>query len=154
MRGTGLMGGNDPIVEAVEAEGVRTWSTEEMATELLELCTPAARRQAAQEPIVADLTGGLANTKLNLVELARDAVFASAVGAGADAVVVGAAIGICAFVAPALAGLLIASVVLFLVIALGLVLWRPFPRAGRIVAGSGLAALAILSSNAGAGFFV
>ncbi|RMB75268.1 DUF1729 domain-containing protein [Rhodococcus sp. SBT000017] len=78
VRGTGLMGGNDPIVEAVEAEGVRTWSTDEMATELLQLCTPAARRQAAQEPIVADLTGGLASTKLNLVELARDAAAAAA----------------------------------------------------------------------------
>ena len=52
------------------------------------------------------------------IDMARDAVFNSAVGAGADAIVVGAAIGICAFVAPALAALLVASVVLFLVIAL------------------------------------
>ncbi|ORI21515.1 type I polyketide synthase [Rhodococcus sp. 1168] len=77
VRGTGLMGGNDPIVEAVEAEGVRTWSTSEMATELLKLCEPAARRQAAQAPLLADLTGGLANTKLDLVELSRAAADAA-----------------------------------------------------------------------------
>jgi uncharacterized SAM-binding protein YcdF (DUF218 family) len=43
---------------------------------------------------------------------------------------------------------------LFLVIAAGLAMWRPWPRAGRIVAGSGLAALTFLSSTAGAQFFV
>ncbi len=48
---------------------------------------------------------------------ARDGALNSAVGAGADALVVGAAIGICAAVAPTLAALLIVSVVLFLAIA-------------------------------------
>ena len=43
---------------------------------------------------------------------------------------------------------------LFFVIGLGVALWRWWPRTGRILAGGGLAALAILSSNAGAGFFV
>jgi uncharacterized SAM-binding protein YcdF (DUF218 family) len=43
---------------------------------------------------------------------------------------------------------------LFLLIVIGLLLWRRWPRAGRIIAGSGLAALAFLSSNAGASFFV
>jgi uncharacterized SAM-binding protein YcdF (DUF218 family) len=43
---------------------------------------------------------------------------------------------------------------LFLLIALGLAIWRRWPRAGRIVAGTGLAALAFLSTNAGARFFV
>jgi len=43
---------------------------------------------------------------------------------------------------------------LFLVIAVGLALWRRWPRAGRIVAGVGLAALTFLSSTAGAQFFV
>lgn len=43
---------------------------------------------------------------------------------------------------------------LFLTIAVGLLLWRRWPRAGRIVAGTGLAALTFLSSNAGADFFV
>jgi uncharacterized SAM-binding protein YcdF (DUF218 family) len=43
---------------------------------------------------------------------------------------------------------------LFLLIAIGLLLWRRWPRAGRIVAGTGLAALVLLSSNAGAAFLV
>jgi uncharacterized SAM-binding protein YcdF (DUF218 family) len=43
---------------------------------------------------------------------------------------------------------------LFLVIAVGLALWPWRPRAGRIVAGTGLAALAILSTTAGARLFV
>lgn len=43
---------------------------------------------------------------------------------------------------------------LFLLIAAGLLLGRRWPRAGRIVAGTALAALAFLSTPAGAGFFV
>ncbi len=52
------------------------------------------------------------------IQVARDAVLNSAVGVGADAVIVGAAIGICAFVAPVLAALLATSVMLFLTIAI------------------------------------
>ena len=43
---------------------------------------------------------------------------------------------------------------LFLLIAVGLAMWRWWPRAGRTVAGTGLAALVFLSSTAGARFFV
>ncbi|WP_020654669.1 YdcF family protein [Massilia niastensis] len=43
---------------------------------------------------------------------------------------------------------------LFLLIAVGLAIWRRWPRAGRMVAGAGLAALAFLSSTAGARLFV
>ena len=43
---------------------------------------------------------------------------------------------------------------LFFVIAVGLALWRRWPRAGRIVAGSGLAALTFLCTGAGAQLFV
>ena len=43
---------------------------------------------------------------------------------------------------------------LFLIIALGLLLWRFRPRAGRIVAGTGLALLTFMSSNAGSSFLV
>jgi uncharacterized SAM-binding protein YcdF (DUF218 family) len=43
---------------------------------------------------------------------------------------------------------------LFLLILIGLALWRRWPRAGRVVAGVGLAALAFLSTNAGARLFV
>ncbi|GED97494.1 type I polyketide synthase [Gordonia crocea] len=59
VRGTGLMGGNDPMVAAVEAAGVRTWSTEEMAAELLALCTPEQRDAAVTAPLQVDLTAGL-----------------------------------------------------------------------------------------------
>jgi uncharacterized SAM-binding protein YcdF (DUF218 family) len=43
---------------------------------------------------------------------------------------------------------------LFLMIGIGLLLWRRRPRAGRVVAGTGLALLAFLSTTAGAGLFV
>jgi len=43
---------------------------------------------------------------------------------------------------------------LFLLILLGLALWRRWPRTGRILAGTGFALLAFLSSTAGARFFV
>ena len=59
VRGTGLMGGNDPMVAAVEAAGVRTWSTVEMAAELLALCTPEQRATATAKPLQVDLTAGL-----------------------------------------------------------------------------------------------
>ncbi len=43
---------------------------------------------------------------------------------------------------------------LFLLILIGLAIWRRRPRAGRIVAGTGLALLALLSTNAVASLFV
>ena len=43
---------------------------------------------------------------------------------------------------------------LFLMIGIGLVLWRRWPRTGKTIAGIGLVALTILSSTAGAEFFV
>ncbi len=67
VRGTGLMGRNDPLVAAVEAEGVRTWSTVEMGEQLVALCSAETRAAAAVEPVEADLTGGL--NKVNLREL-------------------------------------------------------------------------------------
>ncbi len=70
VRGTGLMGGNDPLVAAVEAAGVRTWAPEEMAEALLGLCTPEARTQASSAPLRGDLTGGLAEAGVDLAELA------------------------------------------------------------------------------------
>ncbi|MBW3070244.1 DUF1729 domain-containing protein [Actinomyces sp. 594] len=72
VRGTGLMGGNDPLVEAVEAAGVRTWSTQEIAAELVELCTTQVRGRAAQAPVQADLTGGLGDD-VDLVALRESA---------------------------------------------------------------------------------
>lgn len=43
---------------------------------------------------------------------------------------------------------------LFLLIAIGLAVWHRWPRAGRIVAGAGLALLAFLSTTAGASLLV
>lgn len=43
---------------------------------------------------------------------------------------------------------------LFLLILIGLLVWRRWPRTGRIVAGTGLALLAVLSTTAGASLFV
>ncbi|WP_026161303.1 type I polyketide synthase [Corynebacterium ciconiae] len=77
VRGTGLMGGNDPLVELVEAKGVRTYSTAEMARELISLASPESRRAALETPLIADFTGGLAEAQLNLAELARSAAEAT-----------------------------------------------------------------------------
>ncbi|ONM47303.1 type I polyketide synthase [Nocardia donostiensis] len=73
VRGTGLMGRNDPIVAAVEEAGVQTWSTDEMAEELLKWCTSRARSVTESGPQQIDLTGGLAGAKLDLVALSRQA---------------------------------------------------------------------------------
>lgn len=72
-RGTGLMGHNDAIVTAVEEAGVTTYSTEQMAAMLLDLCTVEAKVAAAAAPITVDLTGGLADVELDMTELAAKA---------------------------------------------------------------------------------
>ncbi|MDY6997920.1 MAG: DUF1729 domain-containing protein, partial [Actinomycetota bacterium] len=72
-RGTGLMGHNDVIVDAVEEAGVTTYSTEQMAAMLLDLCDVETKVAAAREPVQADLTGGLAEAELDLAELATKA---------------------------------------------------------------------------------
>ena len=69
VRGTGLMGHNDPLVGAVEAAGVRTWSPDEMAAQLLKACSEEARNLARNAPIELDLTGGLADIELDLSAL-------------------------------------------------------------------------------------
>ncbi|TRW78846.1 DUF1729 domain-containing protein [Mycolicibacterium sp. 018/SC-01/001] len=72
-RGTGLMGHNDVIVDAVEEAGVTTYSTEQMASMLLDLCDVETKVAAAREPVEADLTGGLAEANLDMAELAAKA---------------------------------------------------------------------------------
>ena len=47
-RGTGLMGHNDAIVSAVEEAGVTTYSTDEMAAMLLDLCDVESKVAAAR----------------------------------------------------------------------------------------------------------
>ena len=86
-KGTGLMGRNDAIVDAVEAAGVQTYTTAEMAAMLLDLCTPEARVAASAAPLKADLTGGLGDIELDMAELAaraREEMAANAGGADDD----------------------------------------------------------------------
>lgn len=77
VRGTGLMGGNDPLVAAAEAGGVKTYSTAEMAEELLALTTSEAREKAATAPLEADLSGGL-DDGVDLRALRDEAIAAAA----------------------------------------------------------------------------
>lgn len=74
VRGTGLMGGNDPLVAVVERHGLTTYSTQEMADRLLDLCTKEAREQAAIAPLNVDLTGGLGKDPLDLNALRAEAL--------------------------------------------------------------------------------
>ena len=61
------------IVDAVEEAGVTTYSTEQMASMLLDLCDVETKVAAAREPVLADLTGGLAEVELDLSALATKA---------------------------------------------------------------------------------
>ena len=71
VRGTGLMGGNDPLVAAAEEAGVETYSTEEIADKLVSQVSTAVRVDAATAPITVDFTGGLGESDINLAEMAR-----------------------------------------------------------------------------------
>jgi fatty acid synthase len=72
-KGTGLMGHNDAIVGAVEEAGVTTYSTEQMASMLLDLCDIESKVAAAREPLRKDLTGGLGEIDIDMGELAAKA---------------------------------------------------------------------------------
>ena len=75
VRGTGLMAGNDPLVEQVEARGVSTYSAKDMAMCLVDnAANEDILIQAAEAPVAMDFTGGLAGADLDLAALARDAV--------------------------------------------------------------------------------
>ncbi|MGV0050815.1 fatty acid synthase subunit beta domain-containing protein [Mycobacterium colombiense] len=84
-RGTGLMGHNDAIVDAVEEAGVTTYSTDEMAAMLLSLCDIESKVAAAGAPIKADLTGGLGEANLDMAELAAKAREQATSASGEDA---------------------------------------------------------------------
>jgi fatty acid synthase subunit alpha, fungi type len=58
-RGTGLMSGNNVVAEGVERFGVRTFSQQEMAFNILGLMSPAIVDLCQTEPVFADLNGGL-----------------------------------------------------------------------------------------------
>lgn len=58
-RGTGLMFSNDIVAEGIERLGVRTFSQEEMASNILGLMSPTMTSTCQVEPIIADLMGGM-----------------------------------------------------------------------------------------------
>lgn len=57
-RGTGLMAGNNIVAEGIERYGVRTFSQQEMAFNLLGLMAPPIVNLCQIEPVWADLNGG------------------------------------------------------------------------------------------------
>jgi fatty acid synthase len=86
-KGTGLMGHNDAIVGAVEEAGVLTYTTEQMAAMLLDLCDIESKVAAARAPIHADLTGGLGEIDIDMAELAakaREEMAAESAAAASD----------------------------------------------------------------------
>ena len=64
-RGTGLMSKNDIIATEIERIGIRTFSTQEMAANILALVTSSIADLCQEEPLLADLNGGL-NSALDL----------------------------------------------------------------------------------------
>lgn len=74
VRGTGLMGGNDPLIEVVERHGLTTYSTQEIAAKLLELCTAQSRQLAGTKALDIDLTGGLGDKPIDIKALRAEAM--------------------------------------------------------------------------------
>jgi fatty acid synthase subunit alpha len=58
-RGTALMNDNDIVAEGIEKLGIKTYSQEEMAFNILGLMSPAAVAITQTEPLLADLSGGM-----------------------------------------------------------------------------------------------
>ncbi|KAJ2026711.1 fatty acid synthase alpha subunit Lsd1, partial [Coemansia sp. S85] len=58
-RGTGLMSGNNMVAQEMEKLGARSFSTREMAFNVLGLTHPRIRRLASRQPVWADLNGGM-----------------------------------------------------------------------------------------------
>ena len=58
-RGTGLMSGNNIVAEAIESQGIITFSQPEMAFNILALMTEPIASLCEDEPLYADLNGGL-----------------------------------------------------------------------------------------------
>ncbi|MBW3089709.1 type I polyketide synthase [Bifidobacterium miconisargentati] len=73
VRGTGLMGGNDPLVDVVERHGIHTYSTAQIAAKLLDLCTAESRAEAVKHPLDVDLTGGLGSEPIDIKALRAEA---------------------------------------------------------------------------------
>lgn len=70
-RGTGLMNDNNMIAEAMEDAGIRTFSSIEMAFNILGLMHTKMVRMAESAPVYADLNGGL-DAVNNLAEFTKE----------------------------------------------------------------------------------
>ncbi|EEP20265.1 Beta-ketoacyl synthase, C-terminal domain protein, partial [Bifidobacterium angulatum DSM 20098 = JCM 7096] len=81
VRGTGLMGGNDPLVEVVERHGLKTYSTAEIAVKLLDLATRESREAAVSAPLDVDLAGGLGSEPIDIKALRAEAMADAAAAA-------------------------------------------------------------------------
>jgi fatty acid synthase subunit alpha len=66
-RGTGLMNDNDMVAEGVESLGVKTFSQDEMAVNIMGLMASPLLEIIQSEPLLADLSGGM-STFPNLKE--------------------------------------------------------------------------------------
>ncbi|KAJ3214628.1 3-oxoacyl-[acyl-carrier-protein] synthase [Dinochytrium kinnereticum] len=62
-RGTGLMSANNIVAEGIESLGARTFSTHEMAFNLIGLLHQSIVKLSYTEPVWADLNGGLSSVK-------------------------------------------------------------------------------------------
>ena len=74
-RGTGLMSANNIVAEGLESYGVRTFSQQEMAFNILGLMSPVIVNLCQSEPVWADLNGGfqfLPNVQEIMAELRKD----------------------------------------------------------------------------------
>ena len=74
-RGTGLMSANNIVAEGLEGYGVRTFSQQEMAFNILGLMSPVIVNLCQSEPVWADLNGGfqfLPNVKEIMTDLRKD----------------------------------------------------------------------------------
>ncbi|KAF2008811.1 hypothetical protein BU24DRAFT_381289 [Aaosphaeria arxii CBS 175.79] len=60
-RGTGLMNDNDMVAEGVEALGVKTFSQDEMAVNIMGLMASPLLEMMHEEPLMADLSGGMSS---------------------------------------------------------------------------------------------
>ncbi|STC69522.1 type I polyketide synthase [Corynebacterium pilosum] len=76
--GTGLMGGNDFMVDTAKEKGIHVWSPEEISSELVGLASKESRAKAADAPIELDLTGGLGDSPISLPDMAKEAAAAGA----------------------------------------------------------------------------
>jgi fatty acid synthase subunit alpha len=74
-RGTGLMNDNNMVAEGVEALGLKTFSQDEMAINIMGLMVSPVLEFTHEEPILADLSGGMSavpNLKEQIADIRKE----------------------------------------------------------------------------------